>query len=76
MDSISVSKSEYAPKRVDYVSPIKPKEAGFMDAKNATFQHETSNLSDFGLKNVQRSTPIRPLNSNVFKVVYLFFTFI
>lgn len=70
MDSISISKSEYSPKKTDYVTPIKPKENNFL-IKDTFFQHETSNFSDFGPKSIQRITPVKPLDSNILKVIFL-----
>lgn len=71
MDSTTVTRSEYVPKKGERYTVERPKEAGFVADSmidDLNLYRQTSNLSDYGPKRAEKLLATRPTDSDVLKV--------
>lgn len=69
-EGITVSRSEYAQReRGQKTEPFRPREnAPLLADYGSGFQRETSTLSDYGPKSGEKAAPMRPTDSELFRV--------
>lgn len=70
-DGTSVTKSEFTLKQGERYDTVRPSgiQSWITNDDNRTFQRETSNMSDYSPKTVERYEPSRPADSTIFKVL-------